>query len=170
MSSYAWNHHHFSNRELRQRVERLAKALEVLSRVKPSQFDMHTFYDNDAMPDDRLRRTVHPPEKSPCGTVGCAAGWCGTDPWFRKRRFTTDWMGNVRYQTKDNRVKDFTATLAFFKLNEGDACYIFSPDHYRYRGSENVGQPIKKGEVVQRIKMCITDTLKELSNRSASIL
>lgn len=39
-------------------------------------------------------------EKTPCGTVACAAGFCGLDPWFRRRglknNFTSgfsDWQG-----------------------------------------------------------------------------
>lgn len=26
-------------------------------------------------------------KQTPCGTVGCAAGHCGLDPWFRRRGF-----------------------------------------------------------------------------------
>lgn len=29
-------------------------------------------------------------EKTPCGTVACAAGHCGLDPWFRERGFRLD--------------------------------------------------------------------------------
>lgn len=36
-------------------------------------------------------------EKTECGTVACAAGHCGMDPWFRRRgfqlKFTTDMFG-----------------------------------------------------------------------------
>lgn len=30
--------------------------------------------------------------KTECGTVACAAGHCGLDPWFRRRGFKMDFM------------------------------------------------------------------------------
>jgi hypothetical protein len=32
-------------------------------------------------------------EKTACGTVACAAGHCGLDPWFRRRGFKLDFKG-----------------------------------------------------------------------------
>src|SRR5688572_17549276 len=45
-------------------------------------------------------------EKTECGTVACAAGHCGLDPWFRRRGFRMDFeriefeneLGKIEYE------------------------------------------------------------------------
>lgn len=37
--------------------------------------------------------------KTECGTVGCAAGKCGFDPWFRRRNFTLDFVNTYHGET-----------------------------------------------------------------------
>lgn len=54
-----------------QNVERVLR--ELPPHVKRKHFDMATFgYETE------------------CGTVACAAGHCGLDPWFRRRGFRMD--------------------------------------------------------------------------------
>lgn len=54
------------------KVERWENVLRVLKNLSPHQrrkhFDMNNFL-----------------EETACGTVGCAAGHCAMDPWFRRR-------------------------------------------------------------------------------------
>ena len=55
-------------------IERWENAVRVLQALTPHErrkhFDMSQWG-----------------EKTDCGTIGCAAGHCGLDPWFRKRGF-----------------------------------------------------------------------------------
>src|SRR5688572_31269211 len=49
-------------------------------------------------------------EKTECGTVACAAGHCGLDPWFRRRGFKMDFVpcdgscGNPDCDVVDTRI------------------------------------------------------------------
>lgn len=45
--------------------------------------------------------------KTSCGTVGCAAGHCSLDPWFRKRGFKGEWATNP-YSTLPDRESELT--------------------------------------------------------------
>lgn len=57
-----------------ERIERWENVLRVLRALTPHQrrehFDMSIWG-----------------KETPCGTVACAAGHCGLDPWFRRRGF-----------------------------------------------------------------------------------
>lgn len=57
-----------------QRIERVENLLRVLRALTPHErkkhFDMGTWG-----------------AKTQCGTVACAAGWAGMDPWFKRRGF-----------------------------------------------------------------------------------
>ena len=44
-------------------------------------------------------------EKNDCGTIGCAAGHCALDPWFRRRGYRADWRysyGDIGYFMPDD--------------------------------------------------------------------
>jgi hypothetical protein len=59
----------------KEKIERWQNVLRVLRRLTPHQrrkhFNMAIFLD-----------------KTDCGTVGCAAGFCALDTWFRRRGFS----------------------------------------------------------------------------------
>lgn len=67
-----------------QLVRRWEQTIRVLKELSPHEkknhFDMGTF--------------AH---KSDCGTIACAAGHSGLDPWFRKRGFKTVFPLDDRY-------------------------------------------------------------------------
>ena len=55
-------------------------------------------------------------EKTDCGTVGCAAGHCGLDPWFRRRGFKLefDHYGSGDLSTDVEKFFDADGVLAIF--------------------------------------------------------
>jgi len=57
-----------------QRIERWENALRVLKALTPHERKRHF---------DMSRWGA----KTACGTVACAAGYCGLDPWFRRQGF-----------------------------------------------------------------------------------
>lgn len=65
-----------------QKIERAAKLVEVLEGLtmheQRKHFDMGDWL-----------------YKTDCGTVGCAAGFCGLNPWFRARGFKIDLVPEV---------------------------------------------------------------------------
>lgn len=74
-------------------------------------------------------------EKTDCGTVACAAGHCGLDPWFRRRGFQL------------NFKKGYGGLVIDMPINPDD----FFGLKYAYRvfyGSGSVSQVIRKVERV----------------------
>jgi hypothetical protein len=57
-----------------QKIERWENVLRVLRSMTPHQRKKHFNMSTWA-------------EKTDCGTIGCAAGLCSFDPWFRRRGF-----------------------------------------------------------------------------------
>jgi len=117
----------FETLPLRQRIERWENVLRVLKGLTPHQRRKHW----------SMRFYV---KQTECGTIACAAGHCGLDPWFRRLRFklTTDvGMGEV--------------TLNFFGR----------------RGSEEIFWDVRDrpvGEVIREVKAY----LKELRHGAGS--
>ena len=72
-------------------------------------------------------------EKTDCGTVACAAGHCGLDPWFRRQglkfnftkyAFTNEYFGNwdVCTDTNDFTVDHFFGDVGTYNIfYNGDA-------------------------------------------------
>src|SRR6266478_9843916 len=56
-------------------------------------------------------------EKTACGTVACAAGHCGLDPWFRRRGFRLDfdkivtWNGETVFSENVSSSEDFFGSV-----------------------------------------------------------
>jgi hypothetical protein len=63
----------------KEQIERWENAVRILKSLTPHQRKEH--FDMS-----------HWGAKTPCGTVACAAGHCGLDPWFRKRGFKMDFV------------------------------------------------------------------------------
>jgi hypothetical protein len=80
----------------KERIARWENALRVLEELTPHErkkhWDMGWFG-----------------EKTDCGTVACAAGHCGLDPWFRRRGFKMDFKWNTRYPGAGNWDLQFEA-------------------------------------------------------------
>jgi hypothetical protein len=65
-----------------QKVERWENVLRVLRSMTPHQRKKHFNMSTWA-------------EKNDCGTIGCAAGLCSFDPWFRRRGFKGEFVERV---------------------------------------------------------------------------
>jgi hypothetical protein len=70
-----------------EQIERWERVRHVLRNLSKHQIEKH--FDMS----DWLRKT-------PCGTIGCAAGQCALDPWFNRRGFRAIWSRS--------EVPDFT--------------------------------------------------------------
>ena len=108
--------------------ERLLQVVRVLDELpKGKKLDLGTWYE--------------------CGTVACACGWSGQDPWFRRRGFRSEkTRGKGRVYFKNQG--DGEAVQEFFGLSLHHTAYLFFP--YRYeRGS--------KRDVINRIKRFVSD-------------
>lgn len=67
-------------------------------------------------------------EKNTCGTVGCAAGFCGIDPWFRRHGFKIDLVKNSAQDIAQSGVthslKQMTSPEDFFGDQLCDQVFI----------------------------------------------
>lgn len=68
---------HFDEIPKSARIERWENVLRVLEGLGPHERDEH--WDMGTWG-----------QQTPCGTIACAAGHCGLDPWFRQQGFTMD--------------------------------------------------------------------------------
>lgn len=110
-----------------QQLERWKNVLRVLIEMTPHQrrkhFDMTTWGEN-----------------TDCGTVGCAAGQCGLDPWFRRRGFgmrfdldrTTD--GDKIYRAAWTNIypEKFFGTDGYYGIFTNDR-FVFQRGSYVHR-------------------------------------
>ena len=117
-------------------AKRLLKLADRLDAVPADQFDMHSWW--------------HAPEGGWCGTAGCALGWAGTMPEFRRAGLETHTEDDqVFFTPKDQLDLDFVAGhpllareagdagglegydagMAFFGLTRSEALEAFSRDH-----------------------------------------
>jgi hypothetical protein len=94
-------------------------------------------------------------EKTDCGTVACAAGHCGLDPWFRRRGFKMD------FKPIDEWYNEKTDTIEPGFIPEiSDAA-----DFFGYTGSEMIfynGDHRSVRTVIREIK----DYVKELKAKA----
>lgn len=76
---------------VKQQIQRLEQALRVMNEMTPHErrkhFDMNTWG-----------------EITSCGTVGCLAGHCGMDPWFRRRGFKFNFPKLTAEERKEMRI------------------------------------------------------------------
>lgn len=107
--------------------ERLLQVVRVLEELpKEKKFDLGTWYE--------------------CGTVGCACGWAGQDPWFRRRGFRSEkrHRGDIFFQG----IRGYKAAQIFFGILNDDTFHLFSRSEYK-RGS--------KRDVINRIKKFVAN-------------
>jgi hypothetical protein len=76
-----------------QKIERWENVLRVLRSLTPHQRKKH--WDMG----DWGRETE-------CGTVACAAGHCGLDPWFRRRGFQLNFVPNAYFNAESDEPSD----------------------------------------------------------------
>lgn len=84
---------------------------------------------------DVVDRDLDVPEDS-CGTVACAIGWVGLDPWFRRRGFSSNQVPGSRlyepiYRHSGDEDHGWNAVCVFFNLTLEAARRLFglSTDH-----------------------------------------
>lgn len=69
-----------------EKIERWRNVLRVLLSLSPHERQRHFAMNTWGEP-------------TPCGTVACAAGHCGMDPWFRARGFIMDPRSDLCFTT-----------------------------------------------------------------------
>lgn len=72
----------------REKLQRMERVLDVLTAMTPHQVENHFYMGIWG-------------QKTSCGTVGCAAGHCAMDPWFKRRGFTAR-FDDVNHMNFDN--------------------------------------------------------------------
>ncbi len=115
---------------------------------------------------ERLKQVVRvlrelPPEKKfdmtlwlKCGTVGCAIGWAGSDPWFTKHSFKMVTTVITRQKTKNyepeykNHVGS-GAVMKFFNLDRQSVRHLFMSGSYN--------KNVRQGTVIKRIERFIKE-------------
>lgn len=100
-------------------LERWRQLIRVLEGVPEQKLNMGTWCDDEAE----------------CGTVACAAGWAGMDPWFVERGFRTSLKGNgvALYVGNSAWRMDYDACRDFFGADDDEAEHIFDPKTYKDR-------------------------------------
>lgn len=79
-------------------IARWEQAVRVLENLKPHERKKH--FDMSAWG-----------KKTPCGTVACAAGFCGLDRWFRKAGFSMDFKVRTKVLRGENGPEESSADL-----------------------------------------------------------
>lgn len=111
----------FYNCTKAQKVERWEQVIRVLRGLTRHQRTKH--WDMAEYLDERS-----------CGTVGCAAGYCSLDPWFRKRGVKAE---AVKY---DGKIDYWTYEGIDWNLFWGDG----AEDIFQDRTQRSVGQVIRE--------------------------
>jgi hypothetical protein len=134
--------------------------------IKKSRFRMDTWIETSNVQmqfNKNLGKDVVLPNLT-CGTSACAAGWAGSDPWFRKRGFFTGPDFGVCYvkyneaTDKHDKHYDFLGVMMFFDIpNYEDAKYLFFP-YSSYEQTPNA--------VAMRIREYVRK-MKDIMNYSA---
>lgn len=123
-----------------ERFENLIRVMRGLSRhQRTKHFDMSSWG-----------------EDTDCGTTHCAAGFCGVDPWFRRRGFRIknifgDYTPTFKGSKHDATTRNWNAISEFFGTLPGDG------DKLGYAGYENAisvahpvfAKPESVGEVIR---------------------
>ncbi len=128
---------HFDKITPEERIERWEQARRVLKSLSPHERRKHwnmAFWG----------------EKTACGTVACAAGHCGLDPWFRRRGFQLNFEKSTGSDPPEF-YDDISDVDAFFGR----------------RGSERIFYNTKRrpvGKVIREMTAYITE-LKERAGK-----
>lgn len=138
----------------REKLARLRRLRDVISRVPPERFDIGTWWQND------------------CQSIGCACGWAAQEPWFQvrglsvqkfKNQATSKMSYELVYQAPNGRVHtDYEASAEFFGLNGEDNQYLFSPSEYHPFRYDDEGDPeeyCERNDLLDRL----TDMIHNLS-------
>ena len=115
----------------RERIERWEQCLRVLKNLSPHERRKHWDMRNWG-------------RKTDCGTVACAAGHCGLDPWFRRRGFCL-----IPEEMDDSRNAS-----GYFK-DEAGPIYFFGPD-----GTQEIfwnSDPRPVSQVIREVKAYIKE-------------
>lgn len=96
-------------------------------------------------------------EETECGTTMCAAGFCGSDPWFRKRGFKFVRYPNSRYGTVSYKGGDSWSAIQDFFGTHPDDGDVEDNGHRIFSKPTTVGQVIRAAE--KRIAQ-LRETLK----------
>lgn len=87
-----------------------------------------------------------------CGTVACAAGQCGLDPWFRKRGLKLQfvaWSPETRKYEHSNKVSEDTSVKSTFD-SDVQSFFGYGAENIFYNGTN---RPVSV--VMQEIKLHI---------------
>jgi hypothetical protein len=108
-----------------QRIERWENVLRVLQNLTPHErkkrWDMGDY--------------GHVNE---CGTVACAAGHCGLDPWFRRRGFKMDFFVIHEYKRSLIEVHGFSVKEAIIESTESDFPEMNAPEFFGETGFDYI--------------------------------
>lgn len=127
------------------RLERLEKIVEG---IKSVNFDMDFFCETADGEFARHNYELREKINKGCGTVGCALGWAGFDPKFRKAGLRTNVQsGDVLL---NSNIENYEAGEEFFGISQEETLELFSPDRYPF-----TGRPIRKASVLSRIRKLI---------------
>lgn len=81
-----------------------------------------------------------------CGTTMCAAGFCGSDPWFRRRGFKLEPTFFEKMMIRYRGISSWDALYAFF----GDGLGYAGMSHPIFGTPQTVGEVIRAAR--KRIK------------------
>ncbi len=81
----------FNELSKEEQILRWKNVLRVLNNLSPHEREKHWWMGNWG-------------RKTDCGTVACAAGHCGLDPWFRERGFKMDFDDEGHQEQLDEDV------------------------------------------------------------------
>ena len=121
-------YNHFDMIPRADQIIRWEQAIRVLEALKPHERKKH--FDMSAWG-----------KKTPCGTVACAAGFCGLDRWFRKNGFRMDFKARTKILRGENTNSDADLEdywgppikIPYFETVISDVSDFFGED-----GSENI--------------------------------
>ena len=91
-------------------VDALQETLRLLLSLSDYQLDLHTWG-----------------EEAVCGTIACAMGWAGGDPWFNKRGFHHD---DDHFMPRYMHRAGWTAISGFFKSDGTITYFLFDEAEY----------------------------------------
>jgi hypothetical protein len=91
-------------------------------------------------------------KKTDCGTIGCAAGFCGLDPWFRRRGFKMNF-----YKVGEDEKEQYPGVTHFGEVNMGVA------EFFGHDGAQIFldAKPRSAGVVIKEVKAYIKQLKQE---------
>lgn len=104
----------YTKRQIKTYINRYEHLKDAMLKLPPHEAEKHIYMENWVTVDD-------------CGTARCAAGWAGSDRWFRKAGFTLeDSEGFLQPLFKG--AKGYHAVTRFFGAeNSKGASYYYHP-------------------------------------------